>query len=176
MMQALTPSEHAAAIAASLDRMLAFVAGCPDEDWTARPLRGRGDARPVCIIADHVAHAYDYMSGWVREIVADGEPEIDVALIDRLNAEHAREAEQAAEAHPPGDTGLAGETVGTTVLISKAQASEHLRTSGGAFVALIRDLAPSDLQRQNGRVRRFAEIAARHPDTHRSEIVEALGR
>jgi hypothetical protein len=154
MTDALTPSEHAAAITASLKRMVAFVAACSDENWQARPLRRTGDARPVGVIADHVAHAYDYMGDWVREIVADDEPEVDVALIDRLNAEHARQAE----------------------LVTRDQAAEHLRRSGTAFAAAIAGLAPSDLQRQNGRVRRFAEIAARHPDTHRSEIENALGR
>jgi hypothetical protein len=154
MMQALTPSEHAEAIAASLARLLVFVDACSDDDWTARPLRGRGDPRPVGVIADHVAQSYDDMSGWVRELVAEGEPEVNVALIDRLNAEHARQAG----------------------LVTRAEAAEHLRSSGAALAALIRDLAPSDLQRHNGRVRRFAEIAARHPDTHRSEIIEALGR
>jgi hypothetical protein len=154
MTEALTPSEHAVAIAAALERMLAFVAACSDDDWHARPLRGHGDARPVSVIADHVADAYDYMGAWVREIAADGEPEVTVAQIDRLNAEHARQAE----------------------LVTQAEAAGHLRRSGAEFVEIIRSLAPSDLERQNGRVRRFAEIAARHPDNHRSEIQAALGQ
>jgi hypothetical protein len=154
MEEALTPSEHAAAITASLERLLAFVSACSDEDWHARPLRGSGDARPVSVIADHIANSYEYMTSWVREIAADGEPEVDVALIDRLNAEHARQAE----------------------LVTQAEVAEHLRRSGDTFIATIAALAPSDLQRQHGQVRRFAEIATRHPDTHRSEIEKALGR
>jgi hypothetical protein len=94
------------------------------------------------------------MGAWVREIAADGEPEVTVAQIDRLNAEHARQAE----------------------LVTQAEAAGHLRRSGAEFVEIIRSLAPSDLERQNGRVRRFAEIAARHPDNHRSEIQAALGQ
>jgi hypothetical protein len=153
MTEELTPSEHAAAIAAALERLIAFVTTCSDEDWHARPLRGSGDARPVGVIADHVAHAYEYMGAWIREITADGEPEVTVAQIDRLNADHARQAE----------------------LLSPDEVAEHLRRSGGMFAETIRSLAPSDLERQNGRVRRFAEIAARHPDNHRSEIEAALG-
>ena len=152
MTAAPTPAEHAAAIAAALDRMLAFVMACPDQDWQARPLRGLGDPRPVSVIADHVAHSYEYLGGWVRELAAGAEPEVDVAVVDRLNADHA---------------GQAG-------LVTQAEAAEHLRRSGDAFIATIRGLAPADLERGDGRIRRFAEIAASHPDTHRSEIETAL--
>jgi uncharacterized damage-inducible protein DinB len=116
MTEELTPSEHAAAIAAALERLIAFVTTCSDEDWHARPLRGSGDARPVGVIADHVAHAYEYMGAWIREITADGEPEVTVAQIDRLNADHARQAE----------------------LLSQDEVAEHLRRSGGMFAETIR--------------------------------------
>ena len=51
---------------------------------------------------------------------------------------------------------------------------EHLRASGDAIVALVGELADSDLDLADGRVRRLAEIAARHADDHRAAIEAAL--
>ena len=41
--------------------MIGFVTGCSDEEWGAAPLNG--DPRPVAVVVDHVAHAYEYMAG-----------------------------------------------------------------------------------------------------------------
>jgi hypothetical protein len=146
------PAELAGLIGAARDRLLAFAAACTDDTWHDRPLASHGDHRPVGVIVDHVAHAYDYMGGWVREILAGDVPAVDVALVDRLNAAHATDS-----AH-----------------LTQAGAMEHLTRSGDELIALISRLTPADLDAGGGRVRRFAEIAARHPDTHRTDIEEAL--
>ena len=147
------PAEHAELIAAARDRMLAFAAACTDDTWHAIPLAGHGDHRTVGVIVDHVAHAYDYMGGWVREILAGNAPQVDVALVDRLNAAHSAEAGN----------------------LTQAGAMDHLTRSGDELIALIAGLSAGDLEAGGGRIRRFAEIAARHPDTHRTDIEEALG-
>ena|SRR5437588_6589935 len=66
-----SPAQYAAEIDAARDRLIAFAASCPPEHWQAAPLEG--DPRPVSVIVDHVAHAYEayeYMGGWVRRILA----------------------------------------------------------------------------------------------------------
>lgn len=153
MTDALSPAEHAELIAAARDRLLAFAAACTDDTWHARPLAEHGDHRAVGVIVDHVAHAYEYMGGWMREILSGGSPPVDVALVDRLNAAHA------------GDAGH----------LTQAGAMEHLSRSGDELIAQVSALTAADLEAGGGRVRRFAEIAARHPDMHRTDIEEALG-
>jgi hypothetical protein len=152
MAEALSPAEHAAQIAAGRDRLLAFAAACTDEVWHAAPLAAHGDHRSVGTIVDHIAHSYEYMGGWIREILADGTPQVDVALVDRLNAAHAANAGH----------------------LTQAGAMEHLTRSGDDLIGLVARLAEADLDAGAGRVRRFAEILARHSDTHRADIEEAL--
>lgn len=152
MTDARSPAEHAELIAAARDRLLAFAATCTDDTWHASPLATHGDRRTVGVIVDHIASAYEYMGGWVTEILAGAAPQVDVALVDRLNAAHAAQA-----AH-----------------LTQAGAMDHLTRSGDELIALISGLAAEDLEAGGGRVRRFAEIAARHPDTHRTDIEEAL--
>jgi hypothetical protein len=152
MAEGLSPPEHAAQIAAARDRLLAFAATCTDEVWHATPLAAQGDHRAVGIIVDHVAHAYDYMGGWMRDILAGGSPQVDVALVDRLNAAHSASAGH----------------------LTQAGAMEHLTRSGDDVIGLVAGLAAADLDAGGGRVRRFAEIMARHPDTHRADIEAAL--
>lgn len=152
MTDPLGPAEHAANISAALERLLAFIEACPDRDWYARPLSDRGDSRTVGVIADHVAHSCEYIGGWIREIVAGADPQLDAAVIDGLNSAHADRA-----AH-----------------VTKGEAAGHVRRSGANLVALIGGLSAADFDSGQGRVRRFAEIATRHPDDHRTEIEEAL--
>jgi hypothetical protein len=152
MTDATSPAEHAERIAAARDRLLAFAAACSDEAWHSRPLTGRGDSRTVGVIVDHVADAYEYMSDWMRQILAGESPEVDVALVDRLNAGHAIQAGQ----------------------LTQAQVAEHLQRGGDVMISLVSGLADSDLESGGGRIRRFAEIAARHPDTHRTDIEDTL--
>lgn len=147
-----SPAEHAELIAAARDRLLAFAATCTDDTWHGRPLADHGDGRTVGVIVDHVAHAYEYLGGWVQEILAGTPPQVDGEVVDRLNAAHA----------------AAGDT------LTQAGAMEHLTRSGDEIVALIAGLTDEDLEAGGGRLRRFAEIAARHADTHRSDLQEAL--
>jgi len=149
MAGALTPATH---MSAALDRMLAFVESCPDRDWYAQPLTGSGDPRAVGVIADHVADAYEYLGGWIREIIAGGDPQVDAAVVDGLNAAHASKAQ-----------------------LTQAAAADHLRRSGSEFISLISALSADELAAGGGRAGRLAEIAAVHTDSHRGEIQAALG-
>jgi hypothetical protein len=141
---------YAAAIEAARDRLIAFANGCSEEEWRATPLDG--DPRPVAVVVDHVADSYEYMAGWIRQVVA-GEPvEVSGEIVDDLNADHAA----------------------TAVAVSQADAAEHLRRSGAAISALIAGLSTGELSAGDGRVRLFAQIAIRHADNHRTDIETAL--
>jgi hypothetical protein len=145
-----SPAEFAADIDAARERLIGFVDGCSDADWRSAPLDG--DPRPVGVVVDHVAHAYEYLAGWIRGLVAGQPVEVDGEVVDALNAEHARAAAS----------------------VSRAEATAHLRRSGSAISALIANLSAADLQAGDGGVQRFAQIAIRHADDHRSEIEAAL--
>jgi hypothetical protein len=78
--------------------------------------------------------------------------EVNSDVVDALNAQHARDA----------------------TAVSKTEATEHLRRSGEAISMLVAGLRPADLAAGDGRVRRLAQIAARHADDHRADIAAAL--
>ena len=130
--------------------MIAFVSGCSDQEWRTAPLNG--DPRPVAVVVDHVAHAYEYLAGWMRQIVAGQRVEVTSDAVDALNARHAQDA----------------------VAVSKAEATKHLRRDGAAISLLVAGLSAADLAADDGRVRRLAQIAARHADDHRADIETAL--
>jgi hypothetical protein len=146
---ARSPAQYAADIDAAMERLVAFAAGCSPEQWRAAPLDG--DPRPVGVIVDHVAHAYDYMGGWVRRILAGEDVAVNATTVDALNAEHA------AAAAPTPD-----------------EAIKHLRSSGAVFGGLVAGCSAEDLEAAGGRVERFAQIGIRHPDDHRAELEAAL--
>jgi hypothetical protein len=145
-----SPAEYAAEIDAARDRLIAFAASCPPEQWQAAPLEG--DPRPVGVIVDHVAHAYEYMGGWMRRILAGEDVAVDGATVDALNAEHAAAA----------------------AAVTPDEAIEHLRRSGAVFRDMVAGCSAAGLEAGGGRVARFAQIAIRHPDDHRAEIQAAL--
>ena len=145
-----SPAAYAADIDAARERMIAFVSGCSDKQWRTAPLNG--DPRPVAVVVDHVAHAYEYLAGWIRQIVAGQRVEVNSDAVDALNAQHARDA----------------------AAVSKAEATEHLRRSGVAISLLVAGLSEAGLAAGDGRVRRLAQIAARHADDHHADIETAL--
>ena len=145
-----TPAEFAADIDAARERLVGFVRGCTDAEWHSAPLDG--DPRPVGVVVDHVAHAYEYLAGWIRQVVAGQPVEVDSEVVDALNAEHAQAAGS----------------------VSKADATGHLRRSGTAISGLVAGLSADGLKAGDGRVQRFAQIAVRHADSHRSEMETAL--
>jgi hypothetical protein len=149
---------YAADIEAARDRLIAFASGCSDAEWRAAPLDG--DPRPVAVVVDHVADSYEYMAGWIRQILAGQAVEVTEEVVDDLNAEHAADlnAEHAADADA----------------VSRADAAEHLRRSGAAISALIAGLSAGDLAAGDGRIRLFAQVAIRHADNHRTDIETAL--
>jgi uncharacterized damage-inducible protein DinB len=143
-------AEYAAAIAEARQRLIAFAEGCSDDDWNASPLDG--DPRPVGVVVDHVADAYEYIAEWLRKILAGRAIEVSPDIVDGLNAAHAAEARQ----------------------LSRADAIDHLNRSGDTLIALVARLDPARLDADEGRVRRFAQISIRHADNHRTEIEAAL--
>jgi hypothetical protein len=150
MSEDLSPAQHAATIEESRQRLSDFVLRCTDEQWRSAPVDG--DPRPVSVITDHVAHAYEYLAGWIGDLLAGGSPEVTTDLVDELNAEHAESAGP----------------------ITPAQAADHLKTAGDALIDLVKNVEPAQLELGDGRVARFAVIAARHADSHRTEIEAAL--
>jgi DinB superfamily len=144
------PAAYAADIDAARDRMIGFVSGCSDAEWHAAPLDG--DPRPVAVVVDHVAHAYEYLAGWIGRLAAGETVDVNSDVVDALNARHARDAAD----------------------VSKDEATAHLRRSGEAISALVAGLSPAGLAAGDGRVLRLAQIAARHADDHRTEIETAL--
>lgn len=151
MSEDLSPAQHASAIEESRQRLSDFVLRCTDEQWRSAPVDG--DPRPVGVITDHVAHAYEYLAGWIADLLAGGSAEVTTDLVDALNAGHAEGAGS----------------------LTPAQVADHLKTSGDELISLIRNLEPARLGLGDGRVGRFAVIAARHADAHRDEIEAALG-
>jgi uncharacterized damage-inducible protein DinB len=145
-----SPAQYAADIAAARDRLIAFVESCTAEQWNAAPLEG--DPRPVGVVADHVAHAYEYLAGWMRQMLRGEAVTVNSDVVDALNAEHA-----------------AG-----TMAVTRPETAEHLRRSGAAISALVAGCTAEDLKAGDGRVERLAQIAIRHADDHRTEIKAAL--
>lgn len=146
-----TGDDYADGIAAARDRLIAVARRCSPDEWN-RPLGAGDDCRPVGVVVDHVAHAYEYLAGFVGSEVAQTPQAVSAQLIDELNAAHAAAA---------GD-------------VDTTHAVDHLQRSGDHLVTLIRSLRPDQLDLGDGRVRRFAQIAIRHADAHRSEIEAAL--
>jgi len=151
MSDEMTPADHARSIDDARQRLISFVEQCPDAEWHSAPVDG--DPRAVGVIADHVAHAYEYLAGWISDIVS-GEPvDVTAEIVDDLNAGHASEA----------------------LALTSAEVAFHLSASGDTLIELICGLEAAQLDLDGGRVRRFAQIAARHADSHRTEIETALG-
>ena len=141
---------YAADIGAARDRLIAFASGCSEAQWRAAPLDG--DPRPVAVVVDHVADSYEYLAGFIRQILAGQAAEVTGELVDDLNAEHAAAA----------------------AAVNQADAAEHLRRSGAAISELIASLSADELAAGDGRVLLFAQIAIRHADNHRTDIETAL--
>ena len=144
------PAQYASDIDAARERLVAFVSGCTDEQWKAAPLDG--DPRPVGVVVDHVAHSYEYLAGWARQVLAGEAVTVSADVVDALNAEHAARA----------------------AAVTRAEAVEHLRRSGAAMSRLVAGCTAEELQAGEGRVERFAQIAIRHADGHRAEIEAEL--
>ena len=145
-----SPAHYATEIAAARDRLIGFAHACPSEQWRSAPLAS--DPRPVAVVVDHVADAYEYLAGWLRELVAGRPVTVDSDIVDALNAEHAAAAGQ----------------------VSQAAAVQHLEQSGAALCELVAGLSAADLAAGGGRAERLAQIAIRHADDHRAEIEAAL--
>ena len=147
-----SPADAADAIAAARDRMVAFARERSAEEWAACPLEDAGDPRSVGVLVDHVGHAYEYLTAFIRATVDGDAPAIDGRMIDELNAEHA-EARAAVDVEA---------------------ATARLLVSGDGIVELVRSLTPAEMELVDGRVRRLAAIAVRHADGHRTDLEQAL--
>ena len=142
----LSPASYVRAIDEARQRLLVFIEQCPDSVWHSAPVAG--DPRAVAVIADHVAHAYEYLAGWISDVAAGIQVAVSPELVDDLNAGHA--------SHVAG--------------LTREQVADHLRSSGDALMALISSLEPAQLDLDGGRISRLATIAARHADGHRTEF------
>jgi DinB superfamily len=142
----LTPAAYADAIDAARRRLMDFVRLCPDDLWRSAPVPG--DPRPVGVIADHVAHSYEYLADWIGDVAAGQLVEVNTDLVDDLNAGHAAGA---------GD-------------LTPGHVASHLRSSGDALIALVAGLEPDQLDLDGGRIRTLATVGARHADGHRAEF------
>jgi len=142
-----SPSEYAAEVAAARDRLVGFVGQCSDASWVSVSA-AEGDPRPVGVIVDHVADAYEYLATWIRALLDGESVDATEEVVDELNARH----------------GLAASNV------TRSQAVAHLQRSGDMLVELTGSLSPEALDLDGGRVRRFAKIAALHADSHRREV------
>jgi hypothetical protein len=142
----LSPASYVRAIDEARQRLVVFIEQCPHDVWQSTPVDG--DPRAVAVIADHVAHAYEYLAGWISDVAAGKQVAVSTELVDDLNAGHASDA-----------TGM-----------TREQVADHLRSSGDALMALIDSLEPAYLDLDDGRIRRLATIAARHADGHRTEF------
>jgi hypothetical protein len=145
-----SPAQYAADIDAARHQLIASVESCTAEQWNAAPLAG--DRRPVGAVADHVAHAYEYLAGWMCQILRGETVTVNSGVVDALNAGHAAAA-----------TG-----------VTRTEAAEHLRRSGAAISALVAGCTAEDLKAGDGRVEHLAQIAVRHADDHRTQIEAAL--
>jgi hypothetical protein len=149
---AVEAAEAAAKILEERDKLVELVEACTDEQWESAPL-GAEDPRRVVVIADHVADAYGYLTGWMREILGGTNPEVNADLVDTLNAEHADRLGKA----------------------TRTEVAEHLVQSGDEIVALVAGLTEAQLALFDGRIALLAAIAARHANSHRSEVAAAIG-
>ena len=77
-------AQYAAAIAEARQRLIGFAEGCSEEDWSISPLDG--DPRSVGVVVDHVAHAYEYIGDWLRQILAGQVITVSSDIVDRFNA------------------------------------------------------------------------------------------
>jgi DinB superfamily len=145
-----SPANLAAAIVQARQRLVEFLETCTEADWHSAPVHG--DPRPAGVIVDHVADAYEYLAGFIQDVAAGTAVTVSEQLIDDLNAAHAQRASG----------------------VTTAQAAAHLRQAGDAIITLVAGLTPEQLAAGGGRARRFAEIAARHADSHREELQAAL--
>src|SRR5689334_18448762 len=109
----LSPASYVRAIDEARDRLLVFIEQCTDDVWHSAPVPG--DPRPVAVIADHVAHAYEYLARWISDIAAGQQVAVSTELVDDLNAEHASDA----------------------VGLTREQVADHLRSSGDALMTLM---------------------------------------
>jgi len=149
MTEPQSPADLARSIDAARQRLTSFVQ-CTEAEWRSAPVAG--DPRPVGVIADHVAHAYEYLARWIGDLASGKPVEVNAAVVDELNAGHAAQAGS----------------------VTAAQVTGHLRSSGDAIIAVVADLSPEQLEAGHGRARRLATIAIRHADDHRKELSEAL--
>jgi hypothetical protein len=145
------PEKAARNIADARARLMTFAEGCSLQQWSSSPL-GESDPRSVSVIVDHVADAYDYIYGWLTSLVGGGTIEVSPDIVDELNARHA----------------------GKAALIDLDEVAAHLRTSGDVLIGFVEKLSPDDLTIDDGRVALFCEIAARHADSHRTDLEAAL--
>lgn len=151
MSEELAGSALADELREARQRLLETVQSCDAEQWRAAPIDD-GDPRSVGVLIDHVADSYEYILRWMRQIV-DGEiPEVSPAVVDGLNAQHARVARD----RQPDEV------------------SGRLQRLGDDAVNFLAARSDEDLLLQGGRVRRLAGILISHTQNHREDVERVL--
>lgn len=145
-----SPAVLAAEIAAARDRLVATLAGVPDDRWCA-PLNA-GDPRPVCVVGDHVADAYGYLSDFIEILAEGGHVQVSSEIIDDLNERHF-------EANPD---------------VTRVEVVAHLQEGSERIMSIVSGLKSGVVYGGDGRIARLAGVAAQHADNHRAEIEAAL--
>src|SRR5258708_25579031 len=87
------------------------------------------------MVVDQVAHSYEYLAGWISQLLAGKTVMVDADVVDARNAEHA------------------GRATGVT----RPEGLEYLRHSGAALSRLVAGCSGADLQAGEGPVGRFLQ-------------------
>src|SRR5579864_4873642 len=106
------------------DRLITCVDLLPDGAWATA--LSRDDPRPIGIVCDHVAHSYEYLGGWVSELVSGREVAVTSGVVDELNARHAQ-----------------------APLRARGEVTAHIRQSCETLLELVGRLGPDDLERRS---------------------------
>src|SRR5258708_24319523 len=106
------------------------------------------------MVVDHVPHSYEYLAGWISQLLAGKTVMVDADVVDALNAEHA------------------GRATGVT----RPEGLEYLRHSGAALSRLVAGCSGADLQAGEGRVGRFVPVAIPHAGKHHTASEARLAR
>jgi uncharacterized damage-inducible protein DinB len=135
--------------------LIATVEDLSDEQWARS---GGSDARPVGVLADHIANGHVLLAQWVQSIAAGQPMAVSMDAINEANARHAAERAN----------------------VTKPEVIDALRSNGQQAAEIIRGLNADDIERpipiaaMGGQEKSAAEMAEMlligHIQSHGDEI------
>ncbi len=156
---------------AQRESVLAIVEGLDEEDWH----------RPVVPTGWTPAGLVEHLGGaewhWFQGVVAGKQPELpadvdeDRPPYDRLTVVFTTDEPSTEVVAFYRDQCEQSEAV----LATRSEVAEHLVQSGDEIAALVAGLTDEQLALFDGRIALLAAIAARHANSHRSEVAAAIG-